>query len=263
MIYDYDSCQSYLKEVLRLKSSKNVAFSLRAMAQQVGISPSGLSNFLNQKKTISTDNALKIVQWLKLNEQESDYFLSLLQLETVKSQKTRTNLAKKIIDLKPVISEKEVKEVRALLDSTLVDFTATYAEKNSLNCRTLVCLKDKTNGKRVRSFCQSLFFPDRFASLSIYIIENPNGTFRAYQNQVLAGEHKLAKFIKSNRSLKVTFDKDGYPKVHGLTMFVAVTNRFGVFDLTYSKEKVTIRGFFQDHISSANSAVAAYDYHRI
>jgi len=262
MIFDFDTSHSYLKEILRAKSAKNPTFSLRAMAQQIGISPSALSEYLNAKKTISTDSALRIVQWLKLKEKESEYFTTLVQLESVKSLRTKSELTKKIADLKPLISEEDSLEIKNLINLYTMDSVAAYSD-GALNGRTLVLLKDKVTGKRVRTFFESLFFIDRFISYIIYFIENPNGRFTVYQNQVLGGENKLSRFLKNNRSLKITFDKDGYPKVHGLTVFTAGTNRYSLCDLTYTKNKATIRGRYIDQERPEDFIPTKNDYTRL
>lgn len=261
MIFDFDSSHTFLKEVLRSKTAKNPTFSLRAMAQQIGISPSALSEYLNAKKTVSTDSALRIVQWLKLKKNESEYFTTLVQLESAKSPRIRSVLIKKIEDLKPLVSEIESLELKKIINSYAIDSVATYSDM--LNGRTLVRLKDKKTGKMVRTFFESLFFVDRFISYIIYFVENSDGRFTVYQNQVLGGENKLSRFLKNNRSLKVTFDSDGYPKVHGLTIFTAGTSRYSLCDLTYTKTKATIRGRYMDQESPEDFFPIKNDYLRL
>lgn len=77
--------RQFLKEVLLQKCAKNSRYSMRAFAKQIGISASHLSRVINGQKDISAHSALKIGLELKLNDQELEHFLDLVNFETADS----------------------------------------------------------------------------------------------------------------------------------------------------------------------------------
>jgi uncharacterized protein (TIGR02147 family) len=101
MVYDYKDYRSFLKNVLAERIVKNPKYSLRAMAKQIGMAPSSLSEVLAGKKNFSSEAALKVAQGLRFSAKERDYLSILVQLETVKSEKVRMDLLEKLATLHP------------------------------------------------------------------------------------------------------------------------------------------------------------------
>jgi uncharacterized protein (TIGR02147 family) len=81
MIFEHTNYRNYLKELLAERIQKNPAYSLRAMAQNLGLVNSQLSEVINGKANLSLTNALKVAHKLGLSDSESEYFCWLLQLE--------------------------------------------------------------------------------------------------------------------------------------------------------------------------------------
>src|ERR1700722_16239231 len=80
MLFEYTDYRQYLKAELADRIKKNPAFSLRAMARQLGIQGSQLCEVVNGKANFSPVGALKVAQRLQLKGAEVDYFCSLVQL---------------------------------------------------------------------------------------------------------------------------------------------------------------------------------------
>ncbi|WP_413574731.1 TIGR02147 family protein [Bdellovibrio sp. HCB290] len=90
-----------LKNELEARIANNAQYSLRALAQQTGISNSMLSLIINGKRNLSAKRALDICRALKFNERKTDFFLALVQLATAKSPEVRSKLQEKIFHLAP------------------------------------------------------------------------------------------------------------------------------------------------------------------
>lgn len=101
MIYEFKEYRGFLKSTLSEKIAKNPSYSLRAMSKQVGLAPSTLSEVIQGKKKLSFESGIKISQGLNLNQRESDYFITLVQLDSAKSSELKMSLLKKIEALSP------------------------------------------------------------------------------------------------------------------------------------------------------------------
>lgn len=96
MIYAHFSYRTFLKEVLVDKTAKNPSYSLRAMARQLGVATSSLSEVLAGKSGFSLMAARKIALKLRLSPEETEYFCLLVQLEATKDLEIRESLLARI-----------------------------------------------------------------------------------------------------------------------------------------------------------------------
>src|SRR5690349_9824776 len=96
MIFGYQSYRQYLKVTLADRIGRNPAYSLRAMARDIDISPGLLSLILSQKKNLSDEKALDVAACLELDERETEYFSLLVQLEKTTRETHRNRLLEKI-----------------------------------------------------------------------------------------------------------------------------------------------------------------------
>lgn len=94
-ILQAESYRDYLSWVLAERIVKNRRYSLRAFAKCLGLSAAHLSCLLKGKRHLSADKALEVAQKLKLDEQETFYFMELVQSESARSELTRTFLKHK------------------------------------------------------------------------------------------------------------------------------------------------------------------------
>lgn len=81
--------RSILYEIYEERSSLNSTYSLRAFARDLKVSPSTLSEILNNKKGLSPKLAISIARNLKLPDWEVRYFCDLVTKEHAKSARDR------------------------------------------------------------------------------------------------------------------------------------------------------------------------------
>ena len=101
MIYEHEKYRDFLKATLADRCNNNSAYSLRAFANHLQLSPSMLSDVLRGKKHLSGDMALKIAQTLSLTAKERDYFYNLVLFETAKNHDLKVILEQKINKIRP------------------------------------------------------------------------------------------------------------------------------------------------------------------
>lgn len=117
MIYEHDNSVGFLKATLEEKSKSNARYSLRAFAKKIGLSPGGLSQIMNGKKNLSVERAHAVGLALGLDAQETEYLLSLVQLETAKAPGLKLQYLEKVKSLNPKLEgSKDLKETLLTLD---------------------------------------------------------------------------------------------------------------------------------------------------
>jgi uncharacterized protein (TIGR02147 family) len=78
-----------IRSEFQYRSSKNTAYSLRAFARDLGMSPGSVSQILSGKKGLSEKSASHIAKKLGLNPKESDYMIKSVVAAHGRSEKTR------------------------------------------------------------------------------------------------------------------------------------------------------------------------------
>lgn len=91
----------YLKECFLELNRRNPKFSLRAFAQKLGITPSGLSQIFSGKKRVSYERAHEFASRLHLSDADSEYFLLLVQADSTKKPALKSQLLERIGDRFP------------------------------------------------------------------------------------------------------------------------------------------------------------------
>ncbi|RYZ92248.1 MAG: TIGR02147 family protein [Proteobacteria bacterium] len=94
------SYRQILQQRLEELTDRNPSYSLRAMARDVGLAPSLLSDVINSKRGISPERAIGVAQSLKLSKLDSEIFVLLVQLEGTTAQSVRDQLTARISELK-------------------------------------------------------------------------------------------------------------------------------------------------------------------
>lgn len=105
VIYGFTSYNHYLEHTLRERKKVNPAYSLRAMAKQIGIAPSTLSDVIAGKKDFSEPTALHVANRLKLTGKGSRYFCTLVRYQTTRNEELRSLLASQLRALNPKLRE--------------------------------------------------------------------------------------------------------------------------------------------------------------
>jgi uncharacterized protein (TIGR02147 family) len=99
MVLNYRSYRDFLRDELAVRITRNPAYSLRAMAQQLGIPGSSLCEVLKGRHHFSSERAGEIAESLGLDPQESQYFILLVQHERAKRDEARARLAARIDEI--------------------------------------------------------------------------------------------------------------------------------------------------------------------
>ncbi len=101
MIFDFADYRTYLKQVALDRRAKNPNYSFRAMAKQLNLAPSTLSEVIKGKKNLSLETATAIAHRLGLQNTEAEYFSLLVQLESAKDHEFKESLQRKLHTLNP------------------------------------------------------------------------------------------------------------------------------------------------------------------
>ncbi len=132
MILGHTNYRVFLKSVLAEKKRANPSYSMRAFAQQIGLGQSAVSQVLAGKKNLSLEMGNKIAGKLGLNDSESEYFRTLIQIETTKDQDLKRSLLARAQALNP---QREVRELS-------VDFFTAIADWYHLAIKNMTLLKN-------------------------------------------------------------------------------------------------------------------------
>jgi uncharacterized protein (TIGR02147 family) len=101
MVLEHENYRSFLKSVLAEKKRRNSAYSMRALAQHVGITQAGLSQVLSSKRNLSPAKALQIAEKLGLGAEEAEYFCLLVQFESTKDHQLREAVERRLLKIHP------------------------------------------------------------------------------------------------------------------------------------------------------------------
>jgi uncharacterized protein (TIGR02147 family) len=93
--------RSLLKMKLADKIAANPSYSLRAMARDVKLSPSLLSDVMKGNKNLSAETAVQVAGALKFTHEETEYFTILVQIEGTKSADLKARLFERLRSLRP------------------------------------------------------------------------------------------------------------------------------------------------------------------
>jgi uncharacterized protein (TIGR02147 family) len=97
-IFEYDNFRSFLKDRYLHSKSKDKKFSFRFFARICGFkSPSFLKLVMDGKANLSRKSAHKVAAALKLNKEESEFFLNLVLFEQAPSSAEKHRYARQIL----------------------------------------------------------------------------------------------------------------------------------------------------------------------
>lgn len=116
MIYDFDDSTVFLKSILEKLCKMNPSYSRRAFAKKLGLSAGALSHILNGRKKISLDRASTIASLLKLRPKETEYFITLVQMEKSKSASVKLQCWERAIKLNPRLNSASIKTTHLEVD---------------------------------------------------------------------------------------------------------------------------------------------------
>lgn len=119
MVLDHSNYRSFLKSALAERRKKNPAYSMRAFANQVGLTQSAVSQVFAGKKNLSLESATRIAAKLGLDEVESEYFRALVQLETTRNPDLKRSLVGRLQTLNP---NRETRDLSVEFFSMIADW---------------------------------------------------------------------------------------------------------------------------------------------
>lgn len=90
------SYRRILKDAFLTRKEKNQAYSLRAFAKHLGLSPAFVSLVFQEKRHLSPKLAARVAKKLNWNTREQKYFLSLIEFENPKTALSQENAIEQI-----------------------------------------------------------------------------------------------------------------------------------------------------------------------
>ena len=127
-----------LKSKLAERTNKNIQYSLRSFARDIGLSPQRLSHILNGRHGLSVQAAGLVASKLSMNETEKDFFCTLVQKEHSRSKAMRTEAAKRLKNLKFHYKNVELDNFKLISDwYHFAIMELTLIENFSNNCKQI------------------------------------------------------------------------------------------------------------------------------
>ena len=241
-----ESPQDFLNARLLQIRSRNPRFSLRALAARSAVAVSSLSDFLRNRRSLSTESALKLALTLKLTPTETEYFLALLQRDSTESASARGKLTGKIDALRENLASADALEIRALMDSTEVRSAHHYTLPGTATTRSLILLRDRRSKEPVLAFYEHFSAPERIVASNSYFLPNPDGTFRVYL--VESSQNGIVPTLQcqENLALQLRF-VDGFPEIENLHLKRLGTSLYSIAHVQFFADKVVHNGVRYDH----------------
>lgn len=141
LLYNFTSYSQYLAAELERRKTVNALYSLRSMAQALGISPTTLSDVIRGKKKFSEKTAIEVSQKLNLNEREATYFQTLVYYENSQEEGLKSILENQLRALNPVLRKvSEVEDEHYIVLSEwyhIAILEMTYLYPKELNPQTI------------------------------------------------------------------------------------------------------------------------------
>jgi uncharacterized protein (TIGR02147 family) len=106
-----------LNTVLTAKQERNPRFSMRAFSQYLGLSPSAIRQIISGTKNLSYDAALKVAKKLGLDELHTEYFSTLVHLESTKDPDVQRILKQRLRLMRPYAPTSSVGSENVLLEA--------------------------------------------------------------------------------------------------------------------------------------------------
>ncbi len=120
-VYDYSDYRLFLKDLQELKSAQNRTFSYRYYAQKAGInSTSFYTQVIKAKRNLTKETILKTCIAFGLNDDEAEYFESLVSFNQAKSVKSQNVFFEKIIE------KQKMRHITSIAEEQYEYFSAWY-----------------------------------------------------------------------------------------------------------------------------------------
>lgn len=228
MIEDY---KIYLRTQLENRIKKNPRYSLRMMASKIGISPSTLSDLMNNKRSCSLETAEKISHFFEMSPSVKEHFLSLVKIDSIKNPEVKKRASNAVLkrvrlnsrlnfdqNIFEIISEWYHNAILALLKTDGIWNEKTISQTLGISIHETKSALNRLLEARLiqiknRTYVASIGNP--FLSSSI-----PNAALRKYHRQLLtkaiASLEEQTPQEKIIRTETLAFDKKDLAEVEDL-----------------------------------------------
>ncbi|MEM7646107.1 MAG: hypothetical protein AAF203_04285 [Pseudomonadota bacterium] len=124
-------------------------------------------------------------------------------------------------DVEQFLAEHEVADV------------VSYCQVGKFNCRSVVFFKNKMTGDPVKSFEDRFVSSEKISGLTAtarsvasraFFIEQPNGRFNTYVQDIFKNEIEITQVLPQNQNIRVRFDNEGFPRFTAHFLVVGTTN---------------------------------------
>ncbi|MEM7645335.1 MAG: hypothetical protein AAF203_00375 [Pseudomonadota bacterium] len=139
-------------------------------------------------------------------------------------------------------NKKATRKVEKFLAANTVDRTYNYCIPGTLTCRQLQIFRNNGSQEISTSFNNVFSSARRSVGSDGYFIERVNGRYRNFLDDKFDGDVKITQVFRENQNLEVTFDDDGLPTVHNMTLKRLGTTRLVMADLIYTDTESRIVG---------------------
>jgi uncharacterized protein (TIGR02147 family) len=99
-VFNYFDFREFLRDDFKERKSKNPAFSIRAMANKLGLNSSTLTRIFNEKRSLSKNILPSFIKFLGLRTKEAEYFSHLVSFCQAKSERGRMAEYRELVKLR-------------------------------------------------------------------------------------------------------------------------------------------------------------------
>jgi len=105
-LFEYFDYQQFLRDYIELRKKDSSWFSYRFLASKLNLDHSNLIKILLGKRHASKQNVESLVQFLKFNQREAEYFRTLVQFNKSKNDAKSRDLLEKLLSIKNITLKK-------------------------------------------------------------------------------------------------------------------------------------------------------------
>ncbi len=193
-IADFTDFRHYLQEYILCQPRRGHGFKLK-IAEALNVHPTLITQILNDKKSFSMEQAYHLCQFLKLNDLEKDYFLTLVEIDRAGDHQLKKFLQLKIKKMQNEFSQTKtrVQNYTALSESDQALFYSQWY----YSAMRLTCGLNQKNTRQ--SLSENLNLPINLTNQVInflvaknLVIEMPDGRLdRGPQNTFITADSPL------------------------------------------------------------------------
>ncbi len=214
-IFEYNDYRRYLKDYYDHQHQQHKYFSYRYISINTGIDASYFVKVLNSKAHLSDKVLPKVIEFLKLNKREKDYFLILVQFNKSKHQEQIKGYLEKLISFREPIAKVLVSETHEFFSKwyycavrewiNIQPFSGDYSELAARLCppisaheaKNAIQLLEKLN--LIKKQGRQYQITDRFISTGAAWV---SPSIRLFQKHMLElGVESLERFPKEARDI--------------------------------------------------------------